>query len=147
MAYFIIGFPGETRRQIRNTVAFSRRLQLDWCTIFIYNPLPGSELYDDCLKRGYITEDSFFEAGNQYFSSLVSSEEWTSVELEKIIRQEYLRNYVTGFRNPRVVLPRHLAFFRHRPNFPFYLLAPFGRTLRLMWQDRFSPAKTDTTSP
>ena len=130
-AYFIIGFPGETRRQIQNTLEFSRKLKLDLCIIFIYNPLPGSELYDECLKRGYISEDSFFEKGNLYYSSILDTEEWTSGELERIIRREYLRNHLSVFRNPRVVLPRHLAFFRYRPNVLRFFAARTLRALRL----------------
>jgi magnesium-protoporphyrin IX monomethyl ester (oxidative) cyclase len=146
LAYFIIGFPGETRAQIANTLRFSRRLQLDWRTIFIYNPLPGSELYEECLRRGYITEDSFFQAGNNYFASILNTEEWTSRELETIIRREFLRNYLSYFRDPRLVLPRLYALIRYRPNLLKFFLARTARAFRLMLRARSSPANTATTS-
>lgn len=145
-AYFLIGFPGETRAQIEKTIRFSRRLKLDHCTIFIYNPLPGSELYEECLRRGYITEDSFFQAGNNYYGSILDTEEFTSVELERIIRREYLLNYLSIFRNPLVVLPRHYAFLRFRPNVLRFFWARTMRAFRLLLRLRPTPAKTATTS-
>ncbi len=116
VAYFIIGFPGESMEQIRNTIKFGRELAVDWCIYFIYNPLPGSPMYDDCLARGYISEDDFFKTGNVYFSSIMDSEEWTSKELETIVRREYLRNYLSVLRNPRTVLPSYLALMQARPS-------------------------------
>ncbi len=116
--YFIIGFPGETREQIMDTVRFARELKLAGWGIFIYNPLPGSELYEECVRRGFITEQSFFEAGNQYFSSVIDSEEWTAEELESIIRKEYMRSYFTGLMfATRPVLRRWYRYFRYRPSF------------------------------
>lgn len=151
VAYFIIGFPGETRAQIENTVRFSRKLQLDWCGIFIYNPLPGSELYEECLRRGYVTEDSFFEAGNQYFTSIMDSEHWTAKELEAIIRREYLRNYFGILRNMTLNPPiLRVILSLHRPSFPRFLRvhwARTARTIRLLFAKPSSPASTATTSP
>ncbi len=132
MAFFIIGFPGESKTQIRNTLRFSRELALDWCIYFIYNPLPGSPMYDECVARGYISEDDFFETGNVYFSSNMDSEEWTSKELETIVRREYLRNYVSVLRNPRTVLPSYLALMKTRPSVYRYTASRAKKALELL---------------
>ncbi len=131
LSYFIIGFPGETKEQIMDTIKFTRELRLDLSVIFIYNPLPGSELFQECLKRGYITERSFFEVGNQYFSSVVDSDEWTSKELETIIRWEYLRNYLAIFRSPYLLGRMYYKAFRYRPSFVKFFLKRTSRAIRL----------------
>ena len=41
LAYFIIGFPGETKEQIMDTIKFARELRLDLSAIFIYQPAAG----------------------------------------------------------------------------------------------------------
>ena len=146
IGYFIIGFPGETRAQIERTVQFNRKLKLDGHGIFIYNPLPGSELYEECLRRGYITEDSFFEAGNQYFSPLFDTEQWKAQDLERIIRWEYPRSYLALFRNPRAILPRYYNYFRYRPNFLRFVISRNLRALRLTLRAGGAPAKTANTS-
>jgi magnesium-protoporphyrin IX monomethyl ester (oxidative) cyclase len=134
MAYFIIGFPGETRAQIDHTVQFARELRLDDWAIFIYNPLPGSELFEESVRRGYITEESFFETGNQYFSSVVNSEEWTAAELEAIIRREYLGSYLGIFRSPRLKGRVWYNYFRYRPSFLKFVFLRSARAFHLMLQ-------------
>ncbi len=130
-AYFIIGLPGETRAQIMDTVNFERELRLDFHGMFIYNPLPGSELYAQCLREGAISEDNFFEQGNQYFSSVIDTPEWTAEELEKIIRREYLRNYLAMIRSPGISGRRYWAIIRHRPSAFKYFFLRSLRTVRL----------------
>jgi magnesium-protoporphyrin IX monomethyl ester (oxidative) cyclase len=130
-AYFIIGFPGETKKQIMDTIKFARELRLDMSAIFIYNPLPGSELFEECLKRGYITNESFFEIGNQYFSSVIDSDEWTAKELETLIRWEYLKNYLAFFRAPYLVGRRYYKAVRYRPRFIKFVFARTWRAFKL----------------
>lgn len=129
--YFIIGFPGETMAQVMDTVNFARELKVENSVMFIYNPLPGSKLFDDCLARGLIAEESFFEAGNLYFSSIVDSDQWTSAELETIIRNEYIRNYGAIFRSPYLVGRRWYSLFRYRPSFLKYLALRTFRAYKL----------------
>lgn len=140
-AYFIIGFPGETKEQIMDTVNFARELRLDMSVIFIYNPLPGSELFHECLKRGYITEESFFEVGNQYFASVIDSDEWSAKELETLIRWEYLRNYLAVFRAPYLVGRRYFKALRYRPRFVKFVISRTWRAFRLKLAKRASRGK------
>jgi anaerobic magnesium-protoporphyrin IX monomethyl ester cyclase len=114
-----------------DTIKFARELRLDMSVIFIYNPLPGSELFEECLRRGYITEESFFEVGNQYFSSVIDSEEWTAKELETLIRWEFLKNYLAVFRAPYLVGRRYYKAFRYRPRFFKFVLARTWRAFKL----------------
>jgi len=61
--FFIIGFPGETREQIRQTCEFARSLRLSVSAFAILTPLPGSALYNDCVAQGLLDEASLdFEA-------------------------------------------------------------------------------------
>jgi len=141
IAYFIVGFPGETKEQIMDTIKFSRELRLELSAIFIYNPLPGSELFEECLKKGYITERSFFEIGNQYFSSVVDSDEWTAKELETLIRWEYLRNYMAILRSPYLLGRTYYKAFRYRPSFFRYFLSRTARAIKLKLRKGSAPGK------
>lgn len=133
LSYFIIGFPGETKEQIMDTIRFARELRLDLSVMFVYNPLPGSELFHECLKRGYITEKSFFDVGNQFFSSVVDSDEWTGQELETMIRWEYFRNFLAIFRSPYLLGRMYYKAFRYHPVFFKHFLIRTARALRLRW--------------
>ena len=58
-AFFIIGFPGETRKEIKNTVHFSLMLFRKFNVISAIGPakpLIGTKLRNECIEKGYLTE-------------------------------------------------------------------------------------------
>jgi anaerobic magnesium-protoporphyrin IX monomethyl ester cyclase len=58
-AYFVIGMPGETDNSINNTRKLIRDLRFDNLSIFAATPIPGTQLYEECLANGYIQPDVF----------------------------------------------------------------------------------------
>lgn len=49
---FMIGFPGETKEEMNETLKFAMKLDLKRAQFAIFHPLPGSEIYDDLRARG-----------------------------------------------------------------------------------------------
>lgn len=56
-ASIIIGFPGETKRDLESARAFLKTIHVNWFRIYTAIPLPGSELHEICAKKGYIKGD------------------------------------------------------------------------------------------
>jgi radical SAM superfamily enzyme YgiQ (UPF0313 family) len=54
---FVVGFPGETKEEIMETLDFPFRAGFDSVSYFVAQPLPGSELYRQCKERGYLAEN------------------------------------------------------------------------------------------
>jgi radical SAM superfamily enzyme YgiQ (UPF0313 family) len=52
--FFIIGFPGETLEDMRETLAYANALPLDQRNIYIATPYPGTPLYGLCDRKGYL---------------------------------------------------------------------------------------------
>jgi len=50
----IIGFPGETRDLVFDTIKLNRRIRPDTVGTFVFTPYKGTELYDHCVKGGFI---------------------------------------------------------------------------------------------
>jgi anaerobic magnesium-protoporphyrin IX monomethyl ester cyclase len=50
--FFIIGYPHETREDIELSLKFSRRLPLSTVYFNIFNPFPGTEIYDELKDEG-----------------------------------------------------------------------------------------------
>lgn len=50
---FIIGTPGETLESLENTLAFTKRLKLDYAHFNKFVPYPGSELFERLVAEGY----------------------------------------------------------------------------------------------
>jgi len=48
---FMVGYPGETRSTIEETINLALNLDLDWAGCSIVQPLPGTALYDYCKKK------------------------------------------------------------------------------------------------
>jgi tRNA A37 methylthiotransferase MiaB len=48
----IVGFPGETWDEIRETIRFAEEYDADYSKIFIATPLPNTELYRIAKKEG-----------------------------------------------------------------------------------------------
>jgi radical SAM superfamily enzyme YgiQ (UPF0313 family) len=72
-AFIIIGLPGETLKQIKQTVDLCLKMELDWHAIQILNPLPSTEIYRTMADQGLLedgneTQSRGFMAG--VFSSL-----------------------------------------------------------------------------
>jgi radical SAM superfamily enzyme YgiQ (UPF0313 family) len=73
----IIGFPSETRRQVFQTLLWGLKMAVrgvDEVPVFLYNPYPGSELFDELAAQGKVrlSDDYFFvltSINGKYISS------------------------------------------------------------------------------
>jgi radical SAM superfamily enzyme YgiQ (UPF0313 family) len=94
---FIVGAPNETKEDIRNTLEFTKRLDIDVPQI---NPLmvnPGTPLWEEFTKGGFLDEELFWETG-VYASSIVPN----TVPLDELIPM--IRSYYQEFlRQPRYI--------------------------------------------
>ncbi|MFH1413611.1 MAG: radical SAM protein [Candidatus Omnitrophota bacterium] len=96
--YFILGFPGETKEDIRKTVAFERKLNLDRSIFFSATPFAGTALYQTCKEQGYISSD-YDESFNEIFSAKFNNHDMTKEELDRLIMICYglhiLKNFLS----------------------------------------------------
>jgi radical SAM superfamily enzyme YgiQ (UPF0313 family) len=53
----MIGFPDETRELIFETIEMNRRFQAESHTVSIFQPFRGTELFDYCVRKGYVAAD------------------------------------------------------------------------------------------
>lgn len=51
---FMIGFPGETRDEIKETIRFAKSLDLKRAQFAIFHPMPGSKIWDELKARGLL---------------------------------------------------------------------------------------------
>jgi radical SAM superfamily enzyme YgiQ (UPF0313 family) len=132
-AFFIIGFPGETLDDMRDTFQFARDLDLNSACFFIAQPLPGTRLFDISVRNGYLPDDFRFEDAT-YSRGVISTPDWTAGQVQKLANTELLKYQLRAnlkhpgklwraFRNdPRAVtrivgkvFTRVLESYRNRP--------------------------------
>ncbi|MEK6875345.1 MAG: radical SAM protein [Nanoarchaeota archaeon] len=83
-ANFIVGFPGETWEEIRQTIKFAEELNADYTKIFIATPLPNTELYEIAKKGGYLRKGFNFNK-HLWSDGWIETEEFRPQDL-KILR-------------------------------------------------------------
>jgi anaerobic magnesium-protoporphyrin IX monomethyl ester cyclase len=55
-ALYMIGFPGETKKQIQKTIDYAMNLGVLDFNLSIVQPLPGTPLYDECVQNDLFIE-------------------------------------------------------------------------------------------
>jgi len=56
-AYFLIGTPGETPEDIYKTLGFMYELRPDFAAIGVYEPFPGTAMFEESARRGLVKPD------------------------------------------------------------------------------------------
>ena len=82
LANFIIGNPGETWEEIRETINFAENCGADYVKFFIAVPLQGTDMYEMARKLNAFEQDH--EADNPKLDwrfSQLKSDEWTSKDV------------------------------------------------------------------
>jgi len=85
--FFVIGFPGETRKTIEDTIRFSKSLDLDDAYFSIATPYPGTELYDQCFSKGYLKSDNLSKLKQIYAN--ITTEALSKEMVEKLREKAY----------------------------------------------------------
>ncbi len=114
-AFYIIGFPGETKENMRKTVDFALELKRKYDVgmhLFMATPSYGTRLYEECRTKGYIKQDltwnAFAEARQPKGMPLITTDEFTPAEVKEIAAKaldEYKKLSLLGhLQHPRKAL-------------------------------------------
>ncbi len=99
-AFFVVGFPGETKADIAKTFEFGMNMGADQLHFFTATPYPGTALYRQCVENGYVSvpvDYTKLRVGRP----VVSTPEWTAAELWEMTRAAQARAYRrTAVRRP-----------------------------------------------
>jgi len=89
VGFFMLGFPGETRDEMRQTIDLAMELPLTGASFSIYCPLPGTEDYETTFRDGRpdhdVLESFDFVRYQNYLSEVPAG------ELRALQRRTYLR--------------------------------------------------------
>lgn len=93
-ADFIIGFPGETWEDIRETFRFAEKCDIDLCMFHIATVLPKTDLYKLCKEQHLLPDDfSFYNdrVNFGYCKGSITTDEFTPEELMVLRAYEWDR--------------------------------------------------------
>lgn len=66
-AFFILGYPGETRATIERTVAYALELDPDFANFYPAVPYPGTEMYEKCRRDGSLVSNDWAKMEYSYY--------------------------------------------------------------------------------
>jgi anaerobic magnesium-protoporphyrin IX monomethyl ester cyclase len=104
LTYFMLGLPGETLEDMRETVRFAKKLDPDYATFSVTVPYAGTEIYTEGLKQGVIPHDYWLDFAKKPTPNFVVPYFWEEhLNKEQLIdiRDEATRSF---YFRPKYVL-------------------------------------------
>lgn len=114
--FFILGFPGETLDEIKETIRFSLELDLVRANFFTYLPFPGTESFNDLRQKGRLSKVNmkrFYFMNATYAPEGIDKETLKSLQRKAFIRF-FLRPRVLFYNLSRVKSAGHFKFLFRR---------------------------------
>ncbi|MBN3038230.1 MAG: B12-binding domain-containing radical SAM protein [Candidatus Omnitrophica bacterium] len=92
-SYWMIGLPGETKREIFDTIDFAAKLKSInpnfYSSFSIFTPFKGTPLYDVCLNNKYLTSNNFSKM--KYSTGVIDTEDFSHQWVEKVRYEGWLK--------------------------------------------------------
>jgi len=116
--FFMIGFPGEKKSEIEQTLNFALKSRLHSLNIFFVTPFEGTELYRQAQEMGYNLEIPT-EASTYFYPKNDQLAEIPAKELNRLAQKTFIKFYLNPWRLWRILrlfpnklqLPRLLWLF------------------------------------
>ena len=115
-AFYIIGMPGETEERFERTLDQIRTLPLNGVAAAFANPMPGTRLYEQCIKNKWTILQADEEKDNVLYKPYIVTEDFSEKDL--ILREK--RFYKTFIRSKFFTILKDALLLRNgllRPSF------------------------------
>jgi radical SAM superfamily enzyme YgiQ (UPF0313 family) len=110
--HVIVGYPGETREDVLETMKFAERLDFDYIQVYCCVPFPGSDIYAQAYQKGFITTDDWTMFEQNF--SILNTPQLSAVEVMKL-REKIVKGF---YLNPRKIF-KHLLKIKSWQEFKF----------------------------
>lgn len=142
---FILGFPGEKRELMQETIDFIKTIDVDWVFIFNAIPLRGSEMFQEFAERGIINPHNYDFDGVRLGRRTFDTPEISAEELENLVYDTNIDcNY---FNNSNL---KHKRYERAIENldkivklYPFHIVGRYCRALAFLGLNKRKKAEKD----
>ena len=89
LGFFIMGYPGETQEEMLQTLKFMKELDPHYAEINVFNPLPGTKIWDDLYAANEVSYDLDFSrfsqsSLNNYFLKEIPQDEFKNLAFTMI---------------------------------------------------------------
>lgn len=91
--FFMIGFPGETKESIKDSIDYLCQLEFNWVMVYTVTPFLGSEIYEICKENNYLLKNSELQL---FYECTIETPDF---DASYISREAYLTNLKVNFVN------------------------------------------------
>lgn len=113
IASFIIGYPGETEKEMDQTIDFSIKLEPDFAQYSILTPFPGTPIYYELKQKDLIDNENWDE-----YTAMNSVINYVKLGLsKKLVKRKLTKAYLKFYTRPKYII-------KHR-----YMLGVLMKTL------------------
>jgi radical SAM superfamily enzyme YgiQ (UPF0313 family) len=91
----IIGFPGETKRMVRQNIQYAIDLDLDCVQFTPITAFPGTDFYEEMKMKNMITTDNY--KYYDLFYPMMKTEDLTTIEMYQLVAEAYAAFYLKGW--------------------------------------------------
>jgi anaerobic magnesium-protoporphyrin IX monomethyl ester cyclase len=110
--FFMVGFPTETKQEVKNTIDFALTLPLNQAQFTKTTPLPGTEIYD-IWKRDYSDGKEIDWSTFNYYAFRANWSKVSGEDLAKLQRWGHLRFYLQPRNFFRIIFRMRPSQYRH----------------------------------
>ena len=89
-AFMMIGFPWETKEQMKKTYEFANAIDPDWVQFATYVPFPGTQMTKEFQDKNLILSNNPYDS---YTLSMVTTEHETAQSIKKMAIWSFIRFY------------------------------------------------------
>jgi radical SAM superfamily enzyme YgiQ (UPF0313 family) len=92
-AFFMIGLPGESLSQVRQTLRFAREIGVDFPIVLTACPQEGTEIRSVCEKEGWLSQEEDVFSTN-YFSGRIQTPAFSPAQIDRLNAAHYRRFFL-----------------------------------------------------
>ena len=117
----IIGYPGETKKMVRETIQFTKSLDLTCVQFTPITAFPGTQFYDEMKDAGKVVTDNYRRYN--LFQTMMKTDQLSAMEMYELVVEAYASYYLSG-RWLKMVIKRYLNPFG-KFNWMSYMIPKF----------------------
>jgi len=84
--------PGETEETARQTLKFLKNLDVNYAHFYCAVPFPGSQLYQEALKKGWIITDDWSRFSQA--DSVMDTDTMKAKDVVRLKSEAYMKYYI-----------------------------------------------------
>jgi radical SAM superfamily enzyme YgiQ (UPF0313 family) len=90
----ILGFPGETKTMVRQTIQYAKTLKMDVVQFTPITAFPGTSFYQEMDEKGLITSRNYKHY--DLFHTMMGTEQLSNRDLYRLVGEAYAAYYLSG---------------------------------------------------